>query len=682
MRDFFERQDAARASTRRLVVLFLLAVVGTVLAVYLAAVLILAWGGSDRGLTVSGILLHLWNPAVFLWAGGATVGLIGIGSLVKTASLRAGGSAVASLLGGREVDPATQDPRERRLLNVVEEMAIASGMPVPAVYVLGLEDGINAFAAGFDTGDAAVAVTRGTLEKLSRDELQGVIAHEFSHIAHGDMRLNVRLMGWVFGILLLGLAGRLILQSVRFRGSSRKKGGGGAILLFALALLVIGYIGFFFTRLIKSAVSRQREFLADAAAVQYTRNPRGLAGALAKIADAGSKLDHPRAEEASHLFFANGLQAQWLSWMATHPPLEERIRRLDPDGIYLGSRAAEEAVPTPPPAPEEAAPAALGLAGAEGKSTEPAYVPELPVPGPAESVTDTAADSVAGSLADPEVWLARAGQPNPESLAVTAEVLRALPAPLYHAAHDTTRAQAVIYALLLDPDPEVRRRQQRRLDERAPDVRREVAALAPEVVESPAATRLPLVDLTLPALRRLSRDSHQQFRETVRALAEEDGKTDLFELMLERVLLRHLDRHFEPDPTSNAPRHRSLKGLGGACSTLLSALAHYGHAEAARAKEAFEAAAAELEGSGARLELRPDWEADLTAVGEALDELSGVAPKLGRQLVKGAIRAVLYDGEVTLEEAEMLRAVADGLGCPVPPMRVGAAPDPRGRASI
>src|SRR5690606_28971990 len=263
---------------------------------------------------------------------------------------RQGGSVVAGLLGGLPVNPATDDPDERRLVNVVEEMAIASGVPVPAIYVLPGEESINAFAAGYGVHDAAVAVTRGALKHLTRDELQGVIAHEFSHILNGDMRLNIRLIGLLHGLLLLALIGRVLLRSGgRSRGRRKEKGGSVQVALIGLGLVLLGYIGVFFGKLIKAAASRQREYLADAAAVQFTRNPEGIAGALKKIGalGAGSRIVHPRAEELSHLYFASGLRSSFAGLFATHPPLVERIRRIDPsfsgdfEGVFEAAAARE-----------------------------------------------------------------------------------------------------------------------------------------------------------------------------------------------------------------------------------------------------------------------------------------------------------------------------------------------------
>src|SRR5690554_5144476 len=330
--NFFEQQAQARRSTTRLVVLFAMAVVGIVLAIDLA---VAAVAGPNWGLLAFTTL--------------ATLAVIGLGSLYRLASLRGGGDSVALQFGGTPVPQDTTDASLRRLRNVVEEISIASGVPVPSLYVLENEAAINAFAAGYSPDDAAVAVTRGALDRLNRDELQGVIAHEFSHILNGDMRLNIRLMGVLFGILVLALIGRKIIEGSRGRGSR----GAGGVLVAALGLMVVGYIGLFFARLIKAGVSRRRESLADASAVQFTRQTAGLAGALKKIGgyEAGSYLRAADPEEVSHMLFSPG--ARLASLFATHPPLTERIRALDPsfreeDYVRVGftdQRAAAAAEP-------------------------------------------------------------------------------------------------------------------------------------------------------------------------------------------------------------------------------------------------------------------------------------------------------------------------------------------------
>src|SRR5437016_4331090 len=328
--DFFERQEQAHHNTRLLVIYFSAGVALLIATVYLAVLLIFA-GVSSRHPRYYRYdndqpAISLWNPRLFFGVAIGTLSVIVLGSLFNTAELAQGGSVVATNLGGRLVNPSTTDPNERKLLNVVEEMAIAAGVPVPQVYLLPQERGINAFAAGHSTSDAVVSVTEGSIKLLTRDELQGVIGHEFSHILNGDMRLNLRLMGIIFGIVCLAVIGRILLQT---RGSSRDR---NPLPLLGLALLVLGWTGVFFGRLIQAAVSRQREFLADASSVQFTRNPAGLAGALKKIGGLsyGSKLQAAHAEEASHMFFGNGMGESFLHLMDTHPSLEERIRALDP----------------------------------------------------------------------------------------------------------------------------------------------------------------------------------------------------------------------------------------------------------------------------------------------------------------------------------------------------------------
>jgi len=337
---FFEHQDKARKHTKVLLVYFVVAVACIIASIYLASLLIF-YGTLAQDLP--GDLPRectFWEPKLFLYVVLGTLSVVGLGSLYKIAALAKGGSAVAESLEGRLVDPNTTHPNERKLRNVVEEMAIASGVPVPKIYVLDDEAGINAFAAGHAPGDAAICVTHGSMTLLNRDELQGVIGHEFSHILNGDMRLNMRIMGVIFGIVCLAVIGRVLVYS---RGRSSKDR--NPLMLLGLALIVIGAIGVFFARLIQAALSRQREFLADASSVQFTRNPAGLSSALQKIGGAGSRIEAVHAGEASHMFFGNGMGKPLLRMMATHPPLEERIRAIDPtwDGKFkAGDGTASE----------------------------------------------------------------------------------------------------------------------------------------------------------------------------------------------------------------------------------------------------------------------------------------------------------------------------------------------------
>lgn len=640
--DFFEHQEAARGRTRLLVVLYLLAVAVIVAAVYLAVVVIFQTG-------------RLWQPELLAVVAPVTLGLIALGTLFKVAQLARGGQAVAELLGGRRVDPGTTDLDERRLLNVVEEMAIASGTPVPSVYVLDGEPGINAFAAGRTPSDAVVAVTRGTLDLLSRDELQGVVAHEFSHILNGDMRLNLRLMGVLFGILVLAVVGYQLFRTSWYMGGGRRRGRrrggdglGMALLLLGLALTVIGYVGVFFARLIKAAVSRQREFLADAAAVQFTRDPGGIAGALKKIGGyrPGSQVQSVHAEEASHLFFAAGVSGFLSRLVSTHPPLVERIRRIEPgfDGRFPEVSPEVEAPPT------------------TGRRVEPGPPPDAMVAVRPEEVT------------------ALAGSPRPEHVAYASALLDALPTPLAQAAHEPYGARAVVYALILDDDPAVRRGQLERLERHAdPLVYAETERLAPLVAATGRLRRLPLAELCLPALRQLSERQYQAFRTNVAALVEADRVTSLFEYALQRMLVRRLERaRGEGRPGREIG---SLAPLRPAATVLLSTLAHLGHAGEAESRRAFEWAMGELfPGSapaGSAPAPMPGTPARLAEVDRALGRLAAAAPGLQRRLLTACVTCLAADGKLTPDEAELLRAVADALELPLPPLLAATrAPTP------
>ena len=531
--DFFERQDQARRSTRRLIVYFMLAVIMITLAIYIAVIAIVYGSSVNR---VLGHPFQWWDPDMFLWGTGGTVSVIVIGSLYKIFALSQGGEVVARWLGGRLIDSNTPNPQERRLLNVVEEMAIASGTPVPSVFLLKEEKSINAFAAGFTPADAVIGVTRGTLQILSRDELQGVIAHEFSHILNGDMRLNIRLIGVLNGILVIAMIGYGILRGTR--SSSSKKGGGAAVLAFGAALFIIGYVGVFFGKLIKSAVSRQREFLADASAVQFTRNPDGLTGALKKIGGLvhGSRIKSPKAEEASHLFFSDGMHGtkspvlsmrnrkppvqtqSAFSFMATHPPLETRIERIDPsfDGRFPAVHfPSKEALETRDQ--KELAASAAPSAAKPAAPTRPGGTPFIPIiPMIPQQMTQ-----LFGKLTEAH-------------LAYATLLLSGLPSRLTAGVREPASARIIIFALLLSHDSETRRAQFQLLNElKDPLVSSEATLEASTLIDRcPPEARLPLVDLALPALRTLSLSQYQDFTGLVEELMKADQKIDLFEFTL------------------------------------------------------------------------------------------------------------------------------------------------------
>jgi Zn-dependent protease with chaperone function/uncharacterized tellurite resistance protein B-like protein len=646
--DFFERQDQARRNTKLLVVYFILGVTLLIVAVY-AAVLGVFTGVNSRHHHVYDEQAQyvLWNPQLFLIAAVGTLAVIGLGSGFKTLELAQGGSTVATMLGGRLVAPTTTDPDERKLRNVVEEMAIAAGVPVPQVYLLPQEQGINAFAAGHSTSDAVVAVTAGAVKLLTRDELQGVIGHEFSHILNGDMRLNLRLMGIIFGILCLAVIGRVLLYT-RSRSSKDKN----PLPLLGLSLLVIGWIGVFFGRLIQAAVCRQRELLADASSVQFTRNPAGLAGALRKIGGLsfGSKLEAAHAEEASHMFFGNGMGESFFHLMDTHPPLAERIRAIDPsfDGTFPPVSVAEVARVAPRVAPTQRSP--------------------LPFPFPGMPRAQGGMARLAPPIIAAQTVMASAGNPTPAHLRYAEGLRVSIPASLQAAAREGLGASTLVYALLLSDDETVRRKQ---LDEltsaTSAAVCQETLRVLPEVQTVATHAKLPLVDLAIPGLRHLSPTQFEQFRAAVQKLVEGDGEIDLFEYVLQKVVLRHLEPYFL-QARKPVIQYYSLKPLAGDCAVLLSALAYLGQDEPGKIDYAFQQGAQMLS-YAAQIEHRllPESECELAQVDDALNRLCQAVPQIKKNVLNACAQTVAADGVIQEMEAELLRAIADTLDCPMPP---------------
>ena len=640
--DFFERQDKAQRKTKLLVFYFIAAICLLVLAAYGA---VFAIFGRKEVLDAFGeASFTLWQPDLFLWSALGTLTVISIGSAFKINELSQGGSAVAQMLDGRLINSNTIEADERKLLNVVEEMAIASGIPVPQVFLLENEAGINAFAAGHSTGDAAIGVTRGGMKLLSRDQLQGVVGHEFSHILNGDMRLNLRLMGLIFGILCLTVVGRVLLQT---------RGKKNPLPLLGLALIVIGFIGVFFGRLIQAAVSRQREFLADAASVQFTRNPEGLAGALKKIGGlaSGSKLEAPHAQEASHMFFANGLRSSVAGLMATHPPLEERIRALDPafDGKFP-EVAPEPAEPPPPRPPVRSQP------------------PPLPPPLPGFPQSGAAGPGIIGTVIAAQALLPDVGHPTTRHLQYAADLQRSLPPALESATRDPLGASALIYALLLSNEPSVRDKQLADLAAETSDpIVDETLTLWPETQNVNVQAKIPLVDLALPALRQLSSAQFHEFRAAVRALVESDHQIDLFEYMLQKIVLRHLEPNFLPAPKA-VTQFYDLRPMVADCGVLLSAMAYAGQEDPAQAEAAFARGAQPLSRiAKSEIPFLPKVDCDLPRLDAALARLALAVPQIKKNVLNACAETVAADGLIQFPEAELLRAVADSLDCPIPP---------------
>ncbi len=669
--DFFARQDHARKQTVKLIVLFGISVAVIIVAVYLVALLLTQGGGNAHG-RYGAVPIHFWDPGLLLAVVLGTSVVIALGSLYKVAELASGGEVVAQMMGGRLVDPQTTDLAERRLLNVVEEMSIASGVPVPPVFVMDHENSINAFAAGYQPQSAVVSVSRGCLLYLTREELQGVIGHEFSHVLNGDMRLNLRLIGMVYGILVLSIMGYFAMRSAGWIGSSsrdsddRRGDNRAAVFFIGLALYILGYLGVLLGNIIKAAISRQREFLADASSVQFTRNPGALANALKKIGGLaeGSRINDAHAHEISHMFFGDAFAGSVFNLFATHPPLEERIRLLDPS--FDGSYQAVEVVTD---ADADAASAHVEI---RDRSTQAA-----------PSAQDAAALAVAAGLADgsaasppaarfastdPDRIVNQVGTPQPEHLAHAGRLVAGLPAPIVQAVREPFAARAVIAGLLLSrEDQSVRQQQWQMLQEQAePPLVQAVQQLSGPVGQLPDENRLAVVDMTIPALKRLSPAQYQAFRQIVETLTAADGKVDLFEYCLRVILFSYLDVQFGLRPAPSI-RYKDISAVAQPAIIVLSALAYAGQSQPDDIQRAFQAGANDLLG---RVRILPPQECTFDSFDAALTQLAQASPAVKRSFLEAVVACIAADGKMTIVENELLRAISAALACPLPPVPV------------
>lgn len=680
--NFFQRQDRARRNTTRLVVLFILAVVVLIGLSYFPVLLLYhVVSGRNKPTTTSQyqpqpkpsapgkpasspvvgpspsrVEPSLWEPGVLIATAVGTLAIVGLGSAYKVSQLAGGGKSVALLLGGTEIPTNTRDLRERRVLNVVEEMSIASGVPVPPVFLLSEEQGINAFAAGYTTDDAVIAVSQGAIDYLTRDELQGVVAHEFSHILNGDMRLNIRLIGLIHGLIVLSLVGyylmRLISEgtnrSSRSSQSNKGKGGGIIVALFllGLALYILGSVGAFFGWLMQAAVSRQREYLADASAVQFTRNPEGIAGALKKIGglEQGSRVENANASEVSHMFFANAIRSRFSSLFATHPPLEARIKAIDPnwDGVY--PKVRKVVVESEPERPQDRSGRTRGFPG----------LPQLPLPIP---VPHLAADAT----------VARIGTVTDDSRATAAAFEEEMTPDIREVIGEPFSARAVVYALLLDPDPDVRVKQIQAF-RAASDPRdiEEMLRFEERVRAIPTGTRLAVAHFAMPALRRLAPEQYKAFRVVMEGMIRADGRISLFEFCLQHLLTKGLDRAFGLQRQRQA-RLTKAGALREQVACVLGVLAWQGHNTPAAAAAAFNAGMNEWD-AGQSIPLPEQTACSLDRFTAALDTLEESTPQLKQRLIRAAVVCIATDRAVTGLEYEILRTVCATLDCPFPPI--------------
>jgi Zn-dependent protease with chaperone function len=642
--DFFARQEQSRRTSRALVAVFLLAFIVVALATTVVV--------------TAALRLYTENNSLFLgtenwrqWLGGhaglvigiafGAFGLMVLASLYRAATLARGGGAVARALGATRVSGDGNDPLERRLVNVVEEMALASGLPVPEIYVLEQESAINAFAAGLTSADAAITVTRGALERLTRSELQGVVAHEFSHILNGDMRLNQQLIGLSFGILVLSLIGRWLLRSVRYSRPRRGRNSGGiaAAVAIGLALTIIGGIGVLLSRLIKAGVSRQRERLADSSAVQFTREPEGLAGALKKIGGYSARIVTVDTEEVAHMLF-EGRSRALRGWFATHPPLIERIRALEPSFDPRDLPTSVEPLPVAPAAAAAEPGTAAGLV-AGATATAPASA------SPLERV---------GEIAAP------AGRALHE----------ALPDEVLHAARSREGSLLLVVALALSTDAATRRKQLALVEQQLGAARAELCRrLLDELQRASAEIRLPVLELALPALKQRPREELAYVVELTTRVQALQATPSLFDFVLLRLVRAYL--RDVPGVEPAARRDRALDPRA-AVRTLLATVAAFGSEQAGAARAAYAAGIASV---GWKVEeADPTFDApaqlrDLERLDSALATLAAIRPREKQRVLRGVSAAIRADAVTATQERELFRVIAVALDCPVPP---GVAP--------
>lgn len=707
--NFFESQDRARKHTTALIILFGVAILAIIIVTNVLLVMFLGLMNDGQQAQPSS-LMHFFNWKVIAAVSFGIVIVVLAGSLYKISILSAGGEAVAQALGGQLIPQNTTDPHQRKLLNVVEEMAIASGTPAPPVFLLSNESGINAFAAGFSPRDAVIGITQGAIEHLNREQLQGVVAHEFSHIFNGDMRLNIKLTGVLHGLLIVGNIGyRLFRLALRHMSSGgRKNSARGILFVLALGLMGIGFVGNFFGALIKAMISRQREYLADACAVQFTRNPNGIAGALKRIGGLaeGSLVKTPEATEISHAFFAQAVSGFLRSISATHPPLEQRILRIDPswDGRFLDPGL--HASPLRP----------LRKETRRYEITVPSHVDEdgmesikinrlvdeaagvnfsLTDQPPNEPPTDEAGAS-SRAAASTRNGLGRAGATVASAMSIMAQIgqleqenvedARTLIAKLPDAIKDTARepygARAIVYSLVLSKSQSMRSQQLLHLKHHAEvDAYELTLWLVSKMDDLDIKFRLPLIQIAIAALKQLSLKQYKTLKSNLTALIQMDAQVDLITWSMQKIVLNHLDQQFLEEAPIEA-RYSDLGSFKKEMVVLLSLLAHAGHPDPDQraAQSAFAVAMQTLKFSG--VDLLAPHDIRLADLDLALQKMDVLKPLAKSKFVMACVTSIWHDQRVTVVEHELLRAFVGALDCPMPPIGVAAPTEMRSAQGV
>ena len=658
--DFFLHQESARRRSGLLVFLFALAICAIIGSTYLSLCVLSPLADSisaqSDNATQSAISSHpsadwnirWWQPKLLLIASLATFVVIACGSLYKIAELRGGGEYIALSMGGVLANESTASDSETRiLLNIVEEMSIASGIPVPPVYVLEGEAGINAFAAGYTINNAVIAVSQGAIRSLSRDELQGVIAHEYSHILNGDMRTNIRIMGILHGILLIAIIGFYLIRITAYTGSRRGKNNPAIYLLFiGAAIVIIGSVGLFFGRLIKASLSRQREFLADASAVQFTRNPAGIAGALQKISEAayGSRIKSPEAETASHMFFGNACRTGLFSLLATHPPLTERIKRIDPS-LQLTAKL-------------------------EGQTTREQSENQNQSVSSFNRRPSAPSDPALNTSQEPQFEVHSAVAKEPHQLKSvpnlgTQTLNEMFSQNILARAHEAYSARFLLFAILLSDDDTIRKNQVGIIKkELGHDAEKLLIPLYHETRVFNNSRKLTLLDICHPAINGLSETQSKQMKGILERLIASDQQIDLFEFMVQRIICcRVVDQRREKG-SPNANHFRSYRPFKRSISTLIAAICYASGSDESVAQ--YHKIMFRFFPNGAQTSPLAKSELSLHLVSDAMDHVGAAAPQIKRRILDAAVASIADDDTTTMHELELVRALSASLCLPPP----------------
>ena len=628
--NFFHNQDIARRKTKYLVILYLIAVIALIcFANIVIAFCLLSMGSSS--------LTHNF----FSWE---RFGLVGLGVtativcaiVYKWISIGDGGKSVAESLGGSRISPDSSRSDQRRILNVVEEMALASGMPVPPVYLMADERGINAFAAGKTVADGVIGITQGTLDQLNREQLQGVIGHEFSHILNGDMRLNMRLIALLNGIVFIGGTGHFLLRGSGFTmGShSNRRFSGGRLSLLGIGMVFIGWLGTFFGGLIKAAINRQREYLADASAVQFTRNPTGIANALKIIGgySPGSRVLSAGACETSHMFIGNALSS-FETIFNTHPPLEKRIAKLEPD--WDGQMIARKVVQT------------------------------------ASDKTEAVSDSRKKRIATAAILTGALGGGLSTGKVEPLPALNQLPPEIVQSIKEPFAAMALIYALLLDKDQAVKERQIAILKSKgAKGVWELTTKFAEILTKMNPALRFILVEKSMPALKCFSRGQYTSFMKILLLLIKEDKRVDLFEWCLLQVIKHYLGAEFG-DNKASEQKYKTINEVADEFNLILSTIVYHSDMDRDIMVRAYTRGVNSVGLYNASLLDRQ--QCSMKKFTLAVSKLANCYPLLKLRILKGLLACIEFDGIITADEREMVTTIAAVMDSPMPRINLASS---------